>query len=101
MLGHGMKATERGALTSWRPQREGQVRTWKESDRVRGTHRLETAEGPREVEVRTRKESDRARGIHQLERGTRQDTERKPSEITIRDKGGKADPKLAVTFFQL
>ena len=30
--GNGKKATEWGALTSWRWQREGQVRTWKESD---------------------------------------------------------------------
>ena len=30
--GHGKKTTEQGALTSWRPQREGQVRTQKESD---------------------------------------------------------------------
>ena len=29
--GHGMEATERGALTLWRPHREGQVRTQKES----------------------------------------------------------------------
>jgi len=29
---HGKKATQRMALTFWRPQREGQVRTWKESD---------------------------------------------------------------------
>jgi hypothetical protein len=31
MSGHGKRASERGALTSWRAQREGQVRTWKES----------------------------------------------------------------------
>jgi len=33
------------ALTDWRWQREGQVRTWKQSDQARGTHRLEIAEG--------------------------------------------------------
>jgi len=41
----GKKATERGALTIWRPQREGLVRTWKESDQAKRTHILETAEG--------------------------------------------------------
>jgi len=45
--GHGKKATKRGALTSWKPQREGKVMIWQESDRVRGAHNLETAEeGP-------------------------------------------------------
>ena len=29
---HGKNPTERGALTSWRRHREGQVRTWKKSD---------------------------------------------------------------------
>ena len=40
-----MKPTDRGALTSWRQQREGLVRTRKEADRPRRTHKLETAEG--------------------------------------------------------
>ena len=39
------KKTERGALTPWRRQREGLSRTWKEIDRARHTHILETAEG--------------------------------------------------------
>jgi len=43
--GHGNKATKRGALTSWRGQREGFVRTQKDSDQVRHTHKLKTAEG--------------------------------------------------------
>jgi len=56
--GHGKKATDQGTLTFWRWQREGQVRTRKESDRLRHTHFLEMAEG-----------------------GTSQDTERKrPTE---------------------
>ena len=38
--GHGKKVTKQGAPTSWRPQRNGQVRTWKESDQTRGTHIL-------------------------------------------------------------
>jgi len=43
--GHGKKATKQGALTPWRWQRERQVRTWKESNQARGTHRLEMIEG--------------------------------------------------------
>ena len=58
---HGKKQTEQGALTSWRPHREGQVRIRKETDRARGTHSLETASG-----------------------GTSQDTERnRPSEVHL------------------
>ena len=45
MSGHRKKVTEQGTLTSWRVQREGFVRTWKESDQARHTHFLETAEG--------------------------------------------------------
>ena len=41
---HVKKAAEREALTSWR-QQGGLVRIWKERDRTRGTHFLETAEG--------------------------------------------------------
>jgi hypothetical protein len=99
--GHGKNPTERGTLTLWRPHREGQVRTRKESDRARGTHSLESASGGgdksghgknptergalanwrphREGQVMTRKESERARGTHSLETalgGTSQDRER-------------------------
>jgi hypothetical protein len=41
--GHGKKLTERGALTPWRPQKEEQVRTRKETGQARGTHSLETS----------------------------------------------------------
>ena len=41
---HGKKSTEQGALTSWKRQREGRLRTQKETDTARGTHILETAE---------------------------------------------------------
>jgi len=44
-LGHRREPTEQGVLTSWRPQRDGQVRTQKERNRERGTHSLERAEG--------------------------------------------------------
>ena len=45
LLGHGKKSTKRGALTNWRWQIEGLVRTGKETDQARGTHVLETIEG--------------------------------------------------------
>src|SRR6267142_1892517 len=97
--GHGNNPTERGALTSWRAQTDGQVRTWKQSDRARGTHLLEDAgtnkSGHRnkptergaltnwraqtDEQVRTEKQSDRVRSTHGLERAdgrTSQDTDR-------------------------
>ena len=45
LSGHGNKPTKQGALTSWKQQREGLVRTQKETDRARGTYVLEMAEG--------------------------------------------------------
>ena len=54
LSGHGKKASEQGALTNWRPERERHVKAQKKSDRARGTNFLETAGG-----------------------GTRHDTERK------------------------
>src|SRR5947208_2050200 len=45
LSGHTKKPTERGSLTSWRWQREGLVRTRKETDRASHTHHLEMAEG--------------------------------------------------------
>ena len=62
--GHRKKATERGTLTNWKPQREEQVITWKESNQVRSTHKLETIEGETSQDM---KESNQARGTHQLE----------------------------------
>ena len=59
LSGYGKKPTERGALTSWRRQREGLVRIQIETDRARCTNSLGTVEG-----------------------GTCQDTERnRPSEV--------------------
>ena len=55
--GHGKNPTERGALTFWRAQTDGQVRTRKESNRVRGTHRLESAVG-QDTERNTRHEKE-------------------------------------------
>ena len=45
LSGQGKKPTDRGALTPWTWQREGLVGTRKETNRARGTHSLETAEG--------------------------------------------------------
>ena len=42
---HGNKLTERGALTFWRRQRKGLVRTRDKTDRARHTHFLDTSEG--------------------------------------------------------
>ena len=70
---HRKNSTERGVLTLWRQHRDGKVKTWKESDRARGAHLLETTSGGtsndteqealtlwrrHQEEVRTRKESD-------------------------------------------
>ena len=63
LSGHGKKRTDRGALTSWRRQEVGLVRTRKETNRPRHTHILETAEeetcqdternGPTEAHLQT------------------------------------------------
>ena len=41
----GLERIEQGAPTPWRPQREGLVRTWEDSDQARGAHILATTEG--------------------------------------------------------
>ena len=41
----GNESEQMRALTDWRAQREGQVRIWIKSGRVRGTHLLESEEG--------------------------------------------------------
>src|SRR6267142_804173 len=78
-LGHGKNPTKGGALTNWRMQTDGQVRTRKESDRGALTSwRVQT-----DRQVRTQKEFDRARGTHQLESTdarTSQDKSIRPSE---------------------
>ena len=45
LSGHRKKLTDRGALTSWRRQRERLVRTRKQTNQLRHTHFLETAKG--------------------------------------------------------
>jgi hypothetical protein len=44
-LAYEGKPTEKGALTNWRPYREGQVKPRKEIERARGTHSLKTTLG--------------------------------------------------------
>ena len=44
----------KGAFTNRRAQKDGEVRTWNESDQAKGTHHLEGADR----QVGTRKESD-------------------------------------------
>jgi uncharacterized protein (UPF0548 family) len=83
--GHRKNLTERDALTNWRPHREGQVRTQKESDCARGAHQLETTSGGTSQE---QKESNRVRHTHSLDTtsgGTSQDMERiQPSKVHSR-----------------
>ena len=45
LSGHTNKSNNQGALTVWRVQREGLVRTQKGIEQIRGTHYLEMAEG--------------------------------------------------------
>jgi len=45
MSGYRKKLSKQGALTNWRPQREGHVRILKETKQARGTYFLETTEG--------------------------------------------------------
>ena len=55
---HRKKPTDRGALTSWRWQREGPVSTQKETDRPRHTHFLEIVEGGTCQETETNRLTD-------------------------------------------
>src|SRR6266850_687337 len=42
---HEINLSKQGALTDWRVQMDRQVRTWKESKQVNGTHQLKSADG--------------------------------------------------------
>jgi hypothetical protein len=77
MSGQQNKVSERGALTFWRVQTEGHIKTAKQCERVRDTDILETQ---KKGQVRTSKQSERARGTHCLENrevGRSQDNETK------------------------
>ena len=54
--GHGRSAFEKVSLTSWRPHREGQIRTQKGWDQAKGTHELRPY---RKGQFRIRTECDR------------------------------------------
>jgi hypothetical protein len=56
--GHRKKLTDRGALTTWRSCREGQVRTLKETDQARCTHSLETAQGGTSQDTKKNQQSE-------------------------------------------
>src|SRR6266850_1989660 len=56
--GHGRNPTERGALTTGRAQTDGQVRTRKQSNRARGTHFLESADGRTSQDTETIRPSE-------------------------------------------
>jgi len=51
----GSKRNKQGALTTWRAQRVGQVRTMKDSKWARATHILESTEGGK---IKVPKESE-------------------------------------------
>ena len=53
------ESNRQGPLTDWRPHREGQVRTQKESNRPMLTHSLETAQGGTSHENEKKGESSR------------------------------------------
>ena len=63
---HGTKETERRALTSWRRQRAGLVRTRK-IKRPSDVHSLPGDGRGKDLSGRTRKATDRATRTHQLE----------------------------------
>jgi len=78
------KANERGALTSWRVQMDGQVRTRKQSDQARGTDQLESADRRTSQDTETIQLSD-GHSLPGERRWTSQDMETiQPSEGTHR-----------------
>ena len=89
LSGHGKNPTERGALTNWRWQREGLVRTWKASKQTSLTYWRPQMGGL----VRARTETDRRRRAHILETEevvTYQDMERnRESEVHLRSGDGR------------
>ena len=79
LSGHGKQPTKRGVLTFWRRQREGLVRTWKETDRPRRTHQLETAEEGICQDTERNRPTE-SRSLSGDGRGASQDTENLPRE---------------------
>jgi hypothetical protein len=66
--GHEKNARGPGAITIWRAQAEGQIKTRKECERARDTHILESADRGTSQD---RKGCERVRGTHELERRER------------------------------
>ena len=101
MSGHRKKPTNQGALTLWRPQREGHVRTQKETNQPRGTHKLETTEGGtcQDTERNQPTKGHSPPGDH---RGRDMSGHRKKRvrDHKIRDKEAKIHPILVVAFFE-
>ena len=92
--------TEQGTLTPWRPQREEQVRTQKESNQTRGTHKLEITEGGTSQDTE-RKQPNKGHSLPGDHRG-RDNSGHKKKMVRnhkIRDKEGKTDKKLVVNSF--
>ena len=56
--GHGRKVNEQGTLTFWRAYRKGEVRTWEESERARGTHFLKSASGSISEDTKRKRTSE-------------------------------------------
>ena len=80
LSGHGKKLTKQGALTLWRGQREGLVRTRKETDRARGTHPLEKAEGGTGQNTERNQPSEGHSQTRDNRRGDMSGHEREPTE---------------------
>ena len=80
-----------GALTNWKWQREGLVRTRKEVDQVRGTHDLETGEGETCWDVERHRPREGHRDSLPRRRGT--DSSRHGKESTKRGHPPTGDSK--------
>jgi hypothetical protein len=75
--GLGKTPNERGELTDCRAPRERRVRTPKETERTRGTHRLSSE---REVQIKKPKKTEQVRGTHFLSSKERESQDRKETE---------------------
>lgn len=64
-MGHGNKLNKQRALTNWRAQREGKVRT---QHKLSEREELTSWRTQREGQIKTPKQNEKARGTHQLER---------------------------------
>ena len=79
LSGHENNLSDRGPLTNWRRQTEGLVRTPKESDQVRPTHSLKTADGGICQDTDGNEQARTTHTLDTADRRTCQDTERNRS----------------------